>query len=108
MMLLSLLATTVFSKPLVLTAEHPNEYVVQEGDTLWTIAERFLDEPWRWPELWRVSSQLTEPYCLYPGDTLVLTWDTEGQPYLQPKGKSTVTKKLPEAVREGEFIDLYR
>ena len=30
----------------------PKRYVVEEGDTLWSIAERYADDAWNWPEIW--------------------------------------------------------
>ena len=55
-------------------------YVVQQGDTLWGIAERHLGDPLRWSEIYQLNegrsqpdgATLTDPHWIDPGWTLVL------------------------------------
>jgi hypothetical protein len=60
------------SQPVPLASGAPDEYVVQDGDTLWDIAATFLRDPWYWPEVWYVNPQVENPHLIYPGDVLAL------------------------------------
>ncbi len=62
------------NEPVPLAEGHPNEYVVQVGDTLWDIAATFLKDPWFWPEIWYVNPDIENPHLIYPGDVLGLIY----------------------------------
>jgi DNA-binding SARP family transcriptional activator/LysM repeat protein len=55
-------------------------YIVQQGDTLWGIAERQLGDPLRWSEIYQLNegrsqpdgATLTDPHWIDPGWALVL------------------------------------
>jgi LysM repeat protein len=65
----------------VLRPAAPTQYVVQEGDTLWSIANVFLRDPWYWSEIWLVNPQVRNPHLIYPGDVLSIHF-IDGRPHL--------------------------
>ena len=97
------LFNTALGDEIVLKDQHPTNYVIKRGDTLWDIASRFLRDPWRWPDIWYVNPQIHNPHLIYPGDEVVLTFK-DGVPRLElRRGNSDglrVIKLSPEVRRE--------
>jgi hypothetical protein len=58
----------------------PKHYVVKKGDTLWGIASMYLRDPWLWPEVWVINPKIPNPHLIYPGDTLLLAYSSDGRP----------------------------
>jgi hypothetical protein len=80
---------------------HPERYVVQHGDTLWSIAGKFLSNPWQWPEIWQGNPGIHDPNLIYPGDELYLVFEG-GKPRLsleRPKRTGPLEVKLSPGVR---------
>lgn len=75
------LAVSTWAEPVAIRSDSPQQYTVKKGDTLWDIAERFLESPWRWPEIWQANPQTRNPHLIYPGDVISLV-EVEGQPRL--------------------------
>lgn len=61
------------AKPLELAPDAPERHIVVPGDTLWGISSKFLKDPFRWPELWKMNAeQVRNPHRIYPGQVLIL------------------------------------
>lgn len=78
-----------------LKPDHPKRYTVKQGDTLWSIAARFLKDPWRWPEIWQRNAAIKNPHLIYPGDVLVMNM-VAGSPELKVLRRKVV--KLSPAI----------
>lgn len=102
---LILTVSTVFcsanGQELSLADNAPTKHIVAPGDTLWDISAKFLKEPWRWPEIWRMNQeQIRNPHRIYPGDVIVLEHDINGNPVLRMQGTNETKKLQPQIYSE--------
>jgi hypothetical protein len=95
-----MLAGVAMAQDVSVRPDHPDEYIVVKGDTLWDISGKFLEHPWQWPSIWHANPQIENPHLIYPGDRISLVY-IDGRPRLVVNdGKRTVrmspeVRKLP-------------
>ena len=99
----------VSADELTINPDHPETYTVVKGDTLWDISARFLEQPWRWSEIWGVNPQIENPHLIYPGDIVSLSYQ-DGQPVLNVnRGTGQVVSgrnvKLSPTIRSLDNVD---
>lgn len=71
----------------------PEEYTVVEGDTLWSISEKFFHYPWLWAEIWK-DNKIENPNIIYPGDKIHLIKKIDGTSDLNIERISESSKKI--------------
>jgi hypothetical protein len=73
----------------------PDTYTVRQGDTLWDLSGRFLNNPWYWPKIWSYNPEIANPHWIYPGN--LLRFFASGE-----EGPGQVTPVNPEMAQEEE------
>ncbi len=50
----------------------PYTHTVRSGDTLWDVSAHYFNDAWRWPKVWGLNPEITNPHWIYPGNILRL------------------------------------
>lgn len=82
-----LLLTTVLAgltlAPAVAVAQGTPQqtHTVRRGDTLWDLAQQYLGDPFRWPEIYRRNqSTIQDPNLIYPDQVIIISGDVAPTP----------------------------
>lgn len=89
MLIIFCLFLTFDTQAVTLRTDAPKRYVVQSGDTLWSIANKFLCRPWEWKMLWHANPGIQNPNRLYPGAVLEIRY-FQKNPYLRVLSNGTI------------------
>lgn len=95
LILVAMLAGSAMAQDVSVRQDHPDEYVVVKGDTLWDISGKFLEHPWQWPAIWHANTQIENPHLIYPGDVISLVY-IDGQPRLVVNGDRKTVRLSPD------------
>ena len=103
-LLISISSTLVLAqgaKPIELADGAPDRHIVVRGDTLWGISAKFLKDPYRWGEVWRLNAEeIRNPHRIYPGQVIVL--DRSGaQPRLKLATVTVPRREYIEPLKKG-------
>lgn len=114
-LILPLAAAGLALVPFTLAAQEPvRTHTVKKGDTLWDLAQQYLGDPFRWPEIYRRNTEtVKDPHWIYPDQVLIISGDvapTPGTPADQPAAAPADTmagRQAPAAPAAGEQQPVY-
>lgn len=54
-------------------ADRPAAHTVKKGDTLWDLAKQYLGDPFQWPQIYKLNTDIIkDPHWIYPGQVFKL------------------------------------
>lgn len=80
-------------------------HTVRRGDTLWDLARQYLADPFLWPDIFRLNTDVVQdPARIYPNERLVLPGGARGGPRGEPE--RTVFYDDGSRIRDRTVVDI--
>lgn len=76
-----------------------DSYLIQKGDTLWDLSNKWLGDPHLWPQVWDQNRYVLDSHWIYPGDPLAVPAKPNVVP---PEGPPTAEAQPPAGDTGGE------
>ena len=97
--LLVVMAASAGFNPVFAQVEEPTIYVIKKGDTLWGLSERFIKDPYYWPNLWANNQRISNPHLIFPGQRVRVYSDRielEDAPAVKPEAPAVTPPAVPQ------------
>lgn len=75
-----------------------DSYLIQKGDTLWDLSNKWLGDPHLWPQVWDQNRYVLDSHWIYPGDPLAIPAKPNVVP---PEGQAPAAEAAPPAADAG-------
>ncbi|QXE92495.1 LysM peptidoglycan-binding domain-containing protein [Geomonas subterranea] len=92
--------------PFAAAQEQPTIYTIVPGDTLWGLSQRFLKDPYYWPNVWANNQAVGNPHFIYPGQKVRIYSDRieiEPAPGSAPQPQAPIPQELREEAQPVTF-----
>ncbi len=71
-------------------------HIIEKGDTLWDLANKYYGNPYLWPQLWEQNTYITDAHWIYPGDPLLIQGETVAESTTVGEGEFEMTPQESE------------
>lgn len=91
------LARSASAQTPVIAADTSSEvtHTVKTGDTLWDLAQTYLKNPFRWPDIFRRNSEIVKnPHWIYPGEVIRIPASEVRPDVLSQLGNRSVVARI--------------
>lgn len=96
----ALARTAMGQAPVVADSAREVTHTVKTGDTLWDLAQTYLKNPFRWPDIFRRNTDVVQnPHWIYPGEVIRIPVSEVRTEVLSRLGNTTVVARVSTVFR---------